>query len=140
MIPTIMLISVRRGLSSVVEHILGNTKYEAEFTPIISIASICSVILIVPISEDMLDPIFPANIRHTIVDENSSIRDSLAIYPMYILGNSGEVILLDVWITNTAPMNMEINAMRGMELITSLSASLKKFLTKILHFSGFLKT
>lgn len=79
-----------------VDMILGSTRYDAEFTPIISIASICSVILIVPISEEMLDPILPARIRQTIVDENSRMSDSLAIYPMYILGSSGEVILLDV--------------------------------------------
>ena len=139
MIPTMKLIRVNRGLSNVVDMILGRTRYDAEFTPIISIASICSVILIVPISDEMLEPIFPARIRHTIVEENSRMRDSLAIYPMYILGSRGEVILLDVWMTNTAPMNMEISAIRGMELITSLSASLKKFLMKMLHFSGFLK-
>ena len=35
-------------------------------------------------------------------------------------------------------MNMEISAISGIELTTSLSASLKKFLMKMLHFSGFL--
>ncbi len=39
----------------------------------ISRASICSVMRIVPISEAMLDPTLPARIRATTVEENSRI-------------------------------------------------------------------
>ena len=41
--------------------IFGNIKNEAELTPIVSNASICSVTLIVPISEAILDPTFRSN-------------------------------------------------------------------------------
>ena len=53
--------------------ILGRTKKFSELTPIISKASICSVTRIVPISEAILDPTFPARIREIIVGENSKI-------------------------------------------------------------------
>ena len=43
----------------------------AEFTPIISRASICSVTRIVPISEAMFDPTLPARMRHRMELENS---------------------------------------------------------------------
>ena len=43
--------------------IFGNTKWFKEFTPMISSASICSVIRMVPISEAIFDPIFPAKIK-----------------------------------------------------------------------------
>ena len=58
--------------------ILGSTRKEAEFIPIISKASICSVTLIVPISEAMLDPIFPAKIKEIKVGANSKTILSLA--------------------------------------------------------------
>ena len=45
----------------------------AEFTPIISIASICSVTRIVPSSEAILEPTFPERMRHITVEENSRI-------------------------------------------------------------------
>ena len=41
--------------------------------PIISMASSCWVILMLPISEAMLEPIFPARIRATMVELNSNI-------------------------------------------------------------------
>ena len=47
----------------------------------ISMASICSVILMLPISEEMLEPIFPARMRATIVEQNSRTSVSLAITP-----------------------------------------------------------
>lgn len=52
--------------------IFGPTKYDTELTPIVSSASICSVIRMLPISEAMLLPIFPAKIKLTMVDENSN--------------------------------------------------------------------
>ena len=77
--PKARLNSIRSGLRTVVATILGSTRKPAELTPIISIASICSVILMLPISEAMFDPIFPARIRATIVEQNSRIRLSLTI-------------------------------------------------------------
>ena len=44
----------------------------------ISSASICSVMRIVPISEAMFEPTLPARISATTVDENSSSIDSRA--------------------------------------------------------------
>ena len=64
---------VRNGKKNTVATIFGRIRYEAEFTPIISNASICSVIRIVPISEAMFEPTLPARIRATTVDENSSV-------------------------------------------------------------------
>lgn len=134
------LIRVSRGLNRVVERIFGITRKFAELIPIISIASICSVIRIVPSSEDMLEPILPASMRQTIVEQNSRIRDSLAIYPMYILGSRGDVILFAVCMTSTAPINTDMRAIRGMELITSFSVSVKNCLANSLHLSGLLNT
>jgi len=57
--------------------------------PIISMASICSVNRMVPMSEEMLDPTLPARIRATMVQENSRIRLSRTMYPTYILGMNG---------------------------------------------------
>ena len=51
-----------RGAEREEEHrgpILGRMRYEAEFTPMISRASICSVMRIVPISDAMFDPTLP---------------------------------------------------------------------------------
>ena len=61
--------------------ILGKTKKFNEFTPIISRASICSVTRIVPTSEAILDPTFPAKISEIIVGENSRIVLDCVIYP-----------------------------------------------------------
>ena len=72
--------------------ILGNTRKLAEFTPIISRASICSVTRIVPISEAMLLPTFPANIKHNIDEENSSRIISRVVNPMAYFGSNGDVI------------------------------------------------
>ena len=44
---------------------------DAEFMPIISNASICWVVRIVPSSEAMLEPTFPESIKHMMEDENS---------------------------------------------------------------------
>ena len=61
--------------------IFGKTKWFKELTPIISSASICSVIRIVPISEAIFDPILPANMSEIIVGENSRIVLDCVIYP-----------------------------------------------------------
>ena len=61
--------------------IFGNTKKFNEFTPIISSASICSVTRIVPTSEAILEPTFPAKMSDIIVGENSKIVLDWVIYP-----------------------------------------------------------
>ena len=119
--PIAMLMSVSSGLRRVVDVILGRTRKLAELMPIISIASICSVIRMVPISEEMLEPILPARMRHTMVEQNSRTSDSRVMYPMYIFGRKGEVMLLAVWMTRTAPINTDIRAMSGMELMMNTS-------------------
>jgi len=85
-IPTIMLKSVRTGLKSRVATILGSIRYDAEFTPIISSASICSVTLMVPISDAIFDPTLPARIKALIVDENSRIIESRQPSPIRYVG------------------------------------------------------
>ena len=48
-------------------------RYDAELTPMISRASICSVMRMVPISDAMFEPTLPARISATTVDENSRV-------------------------------------------------------------------
>ncbi len=64
---------IKTGKKTTAPTIFGKTRKDKEFTPIISNASICSVTRMVPISEAMLDPIFPASIKEMIVGENSNI-------------------------------------------------------------------
>ena len=64
---------VRKGKKIIDATIFGRMRYEAELTPMISRASICSVMRIVPISEAMLEPTLPARISATTADENSRI-------------------------------------------------------------------
>ena len=139
-IPRAILRSIRNGLSRTVERILGSTRKPAELTPIMSIASICSEILMLPISEAMFDPIFPASRSATIVEQNSSTRLSLTIYPTYILSSMGFCMLEAVCITSTPPMNTDITATIRIEESISLSASSTNCFQKILHFSGLRKT
>ncbi len=61
----------RKGMNRTKAMIFGNTRKLDELTPMISRASICSVTRIVPISDAMLDPTFPARIRQRIELENS---------------------------------------------------------------------
>ena len=70
------------GKKITVATIFGKMRYDAEFTPISSRASICSVIRIVPISEAILEPTLPARISATTVDENSSTITSRVEYPI----------------------------------------------------------
>ena len=56
--------------------IFGRIKKLAELTPMISIASICSVTRIVPSSEATLEPTLPERMRHITVEENSRIMIS----------------------------------------------------------------
>ena len=65
---------------------LGRIKYAAEFTPIISKASICSEMRIVPISEAILEPTFPASISEISVGLNSKIMLWRAAKPIVYAG------------------------------------------------------
>ena len=105
-----------------------------------SIASICSVIRMLPISEEMFEPIFPARIRAIMVEQNSRMRLSLTMYPMYILSIIGFSRLDAVWITSTPPMNRDMTPTRNMDERMSLSASFTNCLQNMRPFSGFLKT
>ena len=68
--------TVRNGKKSTAATILGSMRYDAEFTPMISSASICSVMRMVPISEAMFDPTLPERMSATTVEENSRIMVS----------------------------------------------------------------
>ena len=65
-------IMTNKGLKNTQAIILGRIKKFAELIPITSNASICSVTRIVPISEAMLLPTFPARIKHMMEEENSN--------------------------------------------------------------------
>ena len=64
---------IRNGKKNIAAIVFGRIKKLNEFTPMISNASICSVTFMVPISEAMLEPTFPAKMSEIIVGENSSI-------------------------------------------------------------------
>ena len=74
-----MLKMTRNGIIVISPRIFGRMRNEAEFTPIISSASICCVTLMVPISEAMFEPTLPAKIRHMILEENSSTMISRVV-------------------------------------------------------------
>jgi len=85
-------IIIRNGKKIIAAAIFGSTKKFKEFTPIISKASICSVIRMVPISEAIFEPTFPAKIREMIVGENSKIVLDWVMYPTVYFGNNGLVM------------------------------------------------
>ena len=87
---------------------LGRMRELAELTPMISRASICCVTRMVPISEAMLDPTFPARIRHMMEDENSSNMISRVVYPVTNLGIHGLWMFSLIWMQITAPMKKDI--------------------------------
>src|SRR5574344_2304365 len=93
-----------------------------------------------PISEEMLEPIFPASIRATIVEQNSKTRLSLAITPTYIFGMNGLSMLFADCKTITAPIKTEIMLTIGIEPLISLSESHQNCFQKIFHFSGLRNT
>ena len=72
MMPLTVLKTTNRGMMVTKPIILGSIKNDAEFTPIISSASICSVVRIVPNSEAIFEPTLPDKIKHMMLDENSS--------------------------------------------------------------------
>ena len=93
-----------------------------------------------PISDAMLEPILPARMRATIVEQNSRMRLSLTIYPMYILSIIGFSRFEAVWMTSTPPMKSEMTPTSRTEDRMSLSDSFMNCRQKIFHFSGLLKT
>ena len=76
----------KKGKKKTAAIIFGSIRKLAEFTPIISRASICSVTRILPISDATFEPTFPAKIRQIIVGENSKIKESLVANPIKYLG------------------------------------------------------
>ena len=69
--PLTVLNTTSRGIIVTMPTTFGRIRYEAELTPIISSASICCDVRIVPISEAMFEPTFPARIRHMMDELNS---------------------------------------------------------------------
>ena len=121
--PKNMLIAIKKGRMNMAAKIFGNIKYPAEFIPIISKASICSVIRIEPISEAMFEPIFPANIKHTMVGENSNNMDSRVVNPKAYNGIIGLVKPKAACMVITPPIKKEMIEMMGNEPIPMLSIS-----------------
>lgn len=121
-------------------NILGRIRYDAEFIPIISSASICWVTRIVPNSDAMLEPTLPARIRHIMAEENSSNRISRVVYPTTNRGIHGLSMFSFIWIHITAPMKNEIRSTIPMELIPSWYNSFTYCLKYILILSGREKT
>jgi SprT protein len=124
------------GKKIIAPIIFGRTKNVKEFTPMISSASICSVTRIVPISEAIFEPIFPAKIKEIIVGENSSIVLDRVIYPIVYSGKKGEVIFAAVCKAITPPIKVDNKATIGIELIPIFCISSNMRLRKILPFWG----
>ena len=82
------------GKKSIDAIIFGKTKYDADFIPIISKASICSDILMLPISDAIFDPTLPAKISAIIVGENSNMSASRVTKPIRYFGINGSSILI----------------------------------------------
>ena len=113
----------RNGISVIIPRILGIIRKLAELTPIISKASICCVTRIVPISDAMFEPTFPARIRHIIDDENSSSMISLVTYPVTKRGIQGLCMLSFICMQITAPMKNDISRTIPMEFTPSADIS-----------------
>src|SRR5690349_15159549 len=101
---------IRIGLMKMEAMMLGRMRYPAELMPIIASASICSVTRMVPISEAMLEPTFPARIRLTMDGENSRMIESLVANPTAYKGIQGLEKPNADWIVITAPIKMEMIA------------------------------
>ena len=115
-----MLNITSTGIKSIIPVIFGMIRKLAELIPIISMASICSVTRMVPISEAMLLPTFPARIKHMIDDENSSRMISRVVYPMVNLGISGEVMFSEICMAITVPIKTEMMTTIQIESTPSL--------------------
>lgn len=99
--------------------IFGRMRKLAELTPMMSSASICCVTLIVPISEAMLEPTFPARIRHIIDDENSSSMISRVTYPVTKRGIHGLCMFSFICMQITAPIKNDISSTMPIEFTPS---------------------
>lgn len=106
----------------------------------ISSASICSVTRMVPISEAIRDPTFPARIRLMTVGENSRMTLCLTVNPTIDMGMSGLLMLYAVWMATTAPMKAEMKATMPSDSNPRLLISSISWCQKILPFWGRLKT
>ena len=127
------------GINTRNATIFGNTRKLAEFTPIISSASICSVTRIVPISEAIFEPTLPARIRHRIEFENSSNTMSRVARPTVYAGIRGDVVFNCIWMAQTAPIKMDMIITNGMESMPSFEISSIVRLKNTLHLSGKVK-
>ena len=78
-----------------------------------------------PISEAILLPTFPANIKLTMVGENSNIIDSLAVKPTAYKGTNGLVKLNAACMVITPPIKKLIIVMSPSELSPMLFTSKK---------------
>ena len=116
--------------------ILGKIRNEAEFTPMISSASICWEVRIVPNSEAIFDPTFPARIKHMMELENSSSIISRVVYPETHSGIHGDWMFNFIWIQITAPMKNEMSKTMPMESTPSCSISFRYCLKNIRIRSG----
>ena len=79
----------KNGLIITDAIIFGAIKKAAELTHMISSASTCSVTFMVPISDAIFDPTFPANIKLIIVGEKAKIIESLVATPSAYDGTQG---------------------------------------------------
>ncbi len=95
--PVNILKITNTGMKVIIPTIFGRIRKLAELTPMISIASICSVTRMVPISEAMLLPTLPARINDMMEEENSNRIISRVVYPIVNLGMSGELIFSEIW-------------------------------------------
>ena len=87
-------------------------------------ASICWVVRIVPNSEAMFEPTFPERMRHMILEENSKSMISRVTYPETQLGIQALWILSLICIQMTAPIKKEMRRTMPMESTPSCDISL----------------
>ncbi|MCY1553014.1 hypothetical protein D9M68_894550 [compost metagenome] len=95
--------------------IFGRMRYPGALIPMISSASICSVTLIVPISEEMADPIFPANTIALMVGLSSRIVESRFTCPIIVFGIKSLTSWNAICNVITAPINVDIIAISPRE-------------------------
>ena len=134
--PAAMLNITSIGIIVTSPAILGSMRKFAEFTPIISKASICWVTRMVPISDVMFEPTLPASIRHIIDEENSRRSTSLVAYPVMNFGIHGLSTFVFICMQSTAPMNTDISSTMGIELTPSLYISRSVWRKNILQRCG----
>ena len=135
-IPAAMLKMTMMGMVVISAVILGSIRKFAEFTPIISSASICWVTRIAPISDVMFEPTLPARMRHIMDDENSRSRISRVAYPTTNFGIQGLSTFSFICMHITAPMKNEIRSTMGMEFTPSWYVSRSVCLKKTFHLCG----